>query len=85
MAEELAGGKLLLDEPAEAVARISIRNPAKRNALDHDILDAIAELMPKLDRGIETRCVVITGSIGSPSRRRFIRPVATPASPMIQT
>jgi enoyl-CoA hydratase/carnithine racemase len=64
MAEELAGGKLLLDEPAEAVARISIRNPAKRNALDHDILDAIAALLPRLDNGIETRCVVITGSEG---------------------
>jgi enoyl-CoA hydratase/carnithine racemase len=65
MTEQLAGGKLLLDEPAEAVARISIVNPAKRNALDHDILDALAELMPSLDRGIEVRCVLITGSGGN--------------------
>jgi enoyl-CoA hydratase/carnithine racemase len=65
MSEELAGGKLLLDEPAEAVARIQIRNPRKRNALDHDILDAIAELMPRLDRGIEVRCVLVTGSGGN--------------------
>jgi enoyl-CoA hydratase/carnithine racemase len=65
MSEQLAGGKLRLDEPAEAVARISIVNPAKRNALDHDILDALAELMPRLDRGIETRCVLITGSGGN--------------------
>jgi len=64
MATELAGGKVLLDEPAEAVARLRINNPAKRNALDHDILDAIAEAMPKLDRGIEVRCVVITGAEG---------------------
>jgi enoyl-CoA hydratase/carnithine racemase len=64
MAEELAGGKLLLDEPAEAVARLRLNNPAKRHALDHDILDALAEVMPQLDRGIEVRCVVITGSEG---------------------
>jgi enoyl-CoA hydratase/carnithine racemase len=64
MAEELAGGKILLDEPAEAVARIRIQNPEKRNALDHDILDALAELLPRLDRGIEVRCVIIGGSGG---------------------
>lgn len=63
-AEPLAGGKLLLDEPAEAVARLRIANPAKRNALDHEILGAIAETMPRLNRGIEVRCVVITGSDG---------------------
>jgi enoyl-CoA hydratase/carnithine racemase len=64
MTEELAAGKLLLDEPAEAVARIQIRNPKKRNALDHDILDGLAELLPRLDRGIDVRCVLITGSEG---------------------
>ncbi len=62
MAEQLAGGKLLLDRPAEAVARLRISNPGRRNALDHEILDAIAETMPQLDRGIETRCVLITGA-----------------------
>jgi enoyl-CoA hydratase/carnithine racemase len=61
---EIAGGKLVLDRPAEAVARITIRNPAKRNALDHEILDGIATLMAELDDGIATRCVVITGSEG---------------------
>jgi enoyl-CoA hydratase/carnithine racemase len=59
--EKLAGGKVLLDRPAEAVARLVIDNPGKRNALDHDILDAFAETMPNLDRGIETRCVIVTG------------------------
>jgi enoyl-CoA hydratase/carnithine racemase len=62
MTEELAGGKVLLDRPAEAVARIRISNPERRNALDHEILDAIAEAMPRLDDGIETRCVLITGA-----------------------
>jgi len=59
---ELAGGKLVLDRPAEAVARLRISNPERRNALDHDILDALAEVLPQLDRGIETRCVLITGA-----------------------
>lgn len=61
-AEQLAGGKLLLDFPAEAVARIRISNPERRNALDHEILDALAETLPRLDRGIEVRCVLITGA-----------------------
>jgi enoyl-CoA hydratase/carnithine racemase len=61
MAEELANGKLVLDHPADSVARIRISNPKRRNALDHEILDGLAELLPSLDRGIEIRCVVITG------------------------
>jgi enoyl-CoA hydratase/carnithine racemase len=60
--ERLAGGKLLLDSPAEAVVRIRISNPERRNALDHEILDALAETLPRLDKGIETRCVLIDGA-----------------------
>jgi enoyl-CoA hydratase/carnithine racemase len=60
--EALAGGKLLLDEPAEAVARLTLAAPEKRNALDHELLDALTEALPRLDRGIEVRCVLITGS-----------------------
>ena len=51
------GDKLTLDEPAPHVARIKISNPAKRGALDHEILDGLAEHMRTLD----ARCVVITG------------------------
>jgi enoyl-CoA hydratase/carnithine racemase len=58
----LAGGKLVLDHPAEAVARLTISNPERRNALDHEILEALAEVLPGLDRGVEIRCVVITGA-----------------------
>ena len=64
MTRELAGGKLVLDEPAEAVARLTLTNPERRNALDHDVLDALAEALPQLDRGIEVRCVVLTGARG---------------------
>jgi enoyl-CoA hydratase/carnithine racemase len=59
---ELASGKLLLDSPAEAVTRLRISNPERRNALDHEILDALAETLPQLDHGIETRCLLITGA-----------------------
>ena len=62
MTEQLADGKLLLDFPAEAVARLRISNPERRNTLDHEVLDALAETLPRLDQGIETRCVVIVGA-----------------------
>jgi enoyl-CoA hydratase/carnithine racemase len=61
-AEQLAGGKLVLDFPAEAVARLRLNNPRKRNPLDHEVLDALAQALPALDRGIDVRCVVITGT-----------------------
>jgi enoyl-CoA hydratase/carnithine racemase len=62
MTEELAGGKLLLDEPAEAVARLTLNRLDSRNALDHELLDGLAAAMPSLDRGIDVRCVLITGA-----------------------
>jgi enoyl-CoA hydratase/carnithine racemase len=62
MPEELGGGKLLLDYPAEAVARLTLNRPKSRNALDHELLNALAEAMPALDRGIEVRCVLLTGA-----------------------
>jgi enoyl-CoA hydratase/carnithine racemase len=51
------GGRLLLDEPAPGVARLTISNPDKRGALDHAILDGFARTMPQLD----ARCVIVTG------------------------
>jgi enoyl-CoA hydratase/carnithine racemase len=60
--EQLAGGKLILDSPAEAVVRIRISNPERRNALDHEILDTLAERLPRLNRGIDIRCLLITGA-----------------------
>ena len=59
--EPRAGGKLLLDEPAEHVARLTIANPGKRNALDHAILDGIADALEEL-ASRELRCVIVTGS-----------------------
>ena len=61
-AEEYASGKLVLDFPADAVGRLRLNNPDKRNPLDHEVLDALAAVLPELDRGIDIRCVVITGT-----------------------
>jgi enoyl-CoA hydratase/carnithine racemase len=77
---ELADGKLLVDEPAGGVVRLTISNPSKRNALDHPILDAITATLTEMvspggDRsgavgagtstpGPDARCVVVTGAHG---------------------
>jgi enoyl-CoA hydratase/carnithine racemase len=61
---ELAGGKLLVDRPAEHVARLTIANPAKRNALDHPILDAISASLAELTAEGRARCVIVTGAHG---------------------
>jgi enoyl-CoA hydratase/carnithine racemase len=50
--------KLRLDEPAAGVARLTISNPDRRGALDHEILDALAEH----SRTLDARCLVIRGS-----------------------
>ncbi len=55
--ESLASGKLRLDHPAEHVTRLTIANPSKRNALDHEILDGIASVAGSAD----ARCLLITG------------------------
>ena len=54
---ELASGKLLVDEPADGVARIRISNPARRGALDHEILDAMAAEV----QGQDAHCLLLTG------------------------
>jgi enoyl-CoA hydratase/carnithine racemase len=50
-------GRLLVDEPAAGVTRLTISNPERRGALDHAILDAFATALPQLD----ARCLIITG------------------------
>jgi enoyl-CoA hydratase/carnithine racemase len=50
-------GEVRLDAPADGVARLTISNPAKRNALDRGVLDGLVAALPALD----ARCVVLTG------------------------
>jgi enoyl-CoA hydratase/carnithine racemase len=54
-------GELLLDRPADGVLRLTISNPAKRNALDHPILDAMAAVLDDLG---DARAVLLTGAEG---------------------
>jgi len=56
----LDSGRLLTDTPAEGVLRLTISNPDKRNALDHEILDGIAHGVREAD----ARCIVLTGEHG---------------------
>jgi enoyl-CoA hydratase/carnithine racemase len=54
-------GELLLDTPVDGVLRLTISNPAKRNALDHAILDAITAVLGDLGAA---RAVLLTGADG---------------------
>jgi len=54
-------GSVVVDAPAEGVARVTIENAAKRNALDAEILEGLAATLPTLD----ARCVVLTGAGGT--------------------
>jgi len=51
-------GSLDVDSPAQGVARVTIANEAKRNALDRPILEGLAATLPALD----ARCIVLTGA-----------------------
>lgn len=53
-------GELRIDAPCDGVVRLTIANPAKRNALDQAILDGIAAALADVD----ARCVVVTGADG---------------------
>jgi enoyl-CoA hydratase/carnithine racemase len=54
-------GQLLLDRPADGVLRLTISNPAKRNALDQAILDAIAAVLRDVG---DASAIVVTGAEG---------------------
>jgi enoyl-CoA hydratase/carnithine racemase len=56
-ASDGGAGRLLVDEPAPGVARLTISNPERRGALDHAILDSFVTTM----RALDARCVIITG------------------------
>ncbi len=57
-------GELLIDEPAEGVLRLTISNPSKRNALDLEILDAIAEAVGGAQARRDAACLLLTGADG---------------------
>ena len=46
------------------MARLTISNPEKHNALDHPILDAISDALAELASEGEARCLILTGAHG---------------------
>jgi enoyl-CoA hydratase/carnithine racemase len=50
-------GTVAVDEPAPGVARLTIANPEKHNALDRPMLEALVAALGRLD----ARCVLLTG------------------------
>jgi enoyl-CoA hydratase/carnithine racemase len=57
-------GRLIQDEPADAVLRLTISHPARRGALDHAILDALVRAVAEAP-GRGARCLVLTGEPGT--------------------
>jgi len=51
-------GQVLRDEPAEGIVRLTIANPEKRGAMDHPILEALAQELPNIDAA----CLILTGT-----------------------
>ena len=51
-------GSVAVDWPADGVARVTIDNAAKRNALDAEILEGLVRELP----GLDARCVILTGA-----------------------
>lgn len=45
---------------AEQIATVTLRNPARRNALDEEMFRELAALWPRLDQS-DVRCVILTG------------------------
>ncbi len=50
-------GRLIREDLDGGVVRLTISNPEKRGALDHPILDALAEELPAIDAA----CLILTG------------------------
>jgi enoyl-CoA hydratase/carnithine racemase len=50
-------GSVIVDAPADGVVRLTISNPAKRNALDRGVLDGLVTALEAVD----ARCVILTG------------------------
>lgn len=54
-------GVVLIDRPAPHVARLLINRPDKRNAIDHDVRQALIDALTPLAADSRTRAVVLGG------------------------
>jgi enoyl-CoA hydratase len=53
--------EVLLDRPAEGVARITLNRPEVRNALSMSVRERVGSLFNELGSDTTTRCIVLTG------------------------
>src|SRR3954454_4794191 len=53
---------VLVDRPAEGVARVTLNRPEKRNALSLDLREELAQVLEAQAADDEVRCVVLTGA-----------------------
>src|SRR3954464_1128723 len=53
---------VLVDRPAEGVARVTLNRPEKRNALSLELREELAGVLEAQAAGDEVRCVVLTGA-----------------------
>lgn len=53
--------EVLLDRPAEGVARITLNRPEVRNALSMSVRERVGTLFDELGGDTTTRCIVLTG------------------------
>jgi enoyl-CoA hydratase/carnithine racemase len=58
-------GKVHTEDPAPGVRRLTFANDGKRGALDHAILDGLAEEIRAAEADDSVRCLILTGSDGS--------------------
>lgn len=54
--------KLVLQERVDAVAKLTLNNPDKRNAMDYDMVGALIDALKAADEDPEVRAVVIAGA-----------------------
>ena len=53
--------EVLLDRPADGVARITLNRPEVRNALSMAVRERLGSLFAELDADAQTRCIILTG------------------------
>src|SRR3954452_1606057 len=53
---------VLVDRPADGVARITLNRPAKRNALSLDLREQLADALRAQTEDESVRCVLLTGA-----------------------
>lgn len=55
---------VLVDSPAPYVARLRINRPEKRNAINHDVRQAMIDELHEISRSVECRAIVLGGAGG---------------------